>query len=141
MEGTLPLMFSVLIFIALALLRGRGRKSSPKVKSGQGKVHPGYTSGLCPQHGHVCALLFKISILTNCMHACSFALVVSDSLLTLWTIAHRALLSVGFSRQDYWSGLPCPLPGDLPEWGIEARSLMPPAWAGRFFTTSATLMN
>ena len=35
-------------------------------------------------------------------------------LATLWTIAHQALLSIGFSRQDFWSGFPCPPPGDLP---------------------------
>ena len=37
----------------------------------------------------------------------------------LWTVAHQALLSVGFSRQEYWSGLPFPSPGDLPDPGIE----------------------
>ena len=58
--------------------------------------------------------------------------------LTLWTIARQALLSMGFSRQEYWSGLPCPPPGDLPDLGIEPLSLTSPALAGRFFTTSAT---
>ena len=43
---------------------------------------------------------------------------------TLWTIAHKALLSKGFSRQEYWSGLLCPPPGDLPDPGIKP---MPPA--------------
>ena len=43
-----------------------------------------------------------------------------------------------FSRQKYWSGLPCPSPGDLPNPGIEPKSLMSPALAGQFFTTSAT---
>ena len=43
---------------------------------------------------------------------------------------------MGFSRQEYWSGLPCPSPGDLPNLGIEP--LMSPALAGRFFTTSVT---
>ena len=47
-------------------------------------------------------------------------------------------LSMGFSRQEYWSGLPCLPPGDLPNPGIEPMSLMSPALAGRFFTTSAT---
>ena len=56
----------------------------------------------------------------------------------LWTIAHQVLLSVAFSRQEYWSGLPCPSPGDLPNPGIELTSLMSPTLAGRFFTTSAT---
>ena len=45
---------------------------------------------------------------------------------------------MGFSRQEYWSGLPRP-PGDLPDPGIEPASLMSPALAGGFFTTSATL--
>ena len=48
--------------------------------------------------------------------------VMSDSLETPWTVAHQAPLSMGFSRQEYWSGLPCPPPGDLPNPGIEPRS-------------------
>ena len=54
------------------------------------------------------------------------------------TIAHEAPVSMGFSRQEYWSGLPYPPPGDLPNPGIEPASLMSPALAGGFFTTSAT---
>ena len=54
---------------------------------------------------------------------------------TLQTVAHQATLSMGCSRQEYWSGLPCPPPGDLPYSGIELES---PALAGEFFTTSAT---
>ena len=46
---------------------------------------------------------------------------------TLWTIAHQAPLSMGFSRQEYWSGLPCPSSGDLPDPGIEPASLVSPA--------------
>ena len=57
---------------------------------------------------------------------------------TLWTAACQAPLSMGFSRQEYWSGLPCPPPGYLPNPGIEPTSLMSPALAGRFFTTSTT---
>ena len=41
---------------------------------------------------------------------------------TPWTVAHQAFLSMGFSRQEYWSGLPFPSPGDLPDPGIEPRS-------------------
>ena len=52
---------------------------------------------------------------------------------TLWTVAHQAPLSMGFSRQEYWSGLPCPPPGDLPNPGIKPMSLMSPALAGRYF--------
>ena len=57
---------------------------------------------------------------------------------TLWTVACQAPLSMGFSRQEYWSGLPCPPPEDLPDPGIEPSSFMTPALAGGFFTTSAT---
>ena len=45
----------------------------------------------------------------------------------LWTVARQGPLSVGFSRQEDWSGLPYPTPGDLPESGIEPTSLMSPA--------------
>ena len=55
-----------------------------------------------------------------------------------WTVAHQALLSMEFSRKVYWSGLPFPLPGDLPDPGIKPISLTSPALAGRFFTTSTT---
>ena len=57
---------------------------------------------------------------------------------TLWAVACQAPLFVGFSRQEYWSGQPCPPPGDLPDPGIEPVSLTSPALAGGFFTTSAT---
>ena len=56
----------------------------------------------------------------------------------LWTVAHRASLSLGFSRQEYWSGLPYPPAGDLPNPGIEPMSLAFPALAGGFFTIRAT---
>ena len=53
---------------------------------------------------------------------------------TLWTVAHQAPMSMKFSRQEYWSGLPCPPPGDLPESGIRSMSLTYPVqvWAGLF---------
>ena len=54
-----------------------------------------------------------------------------------WTVAHQAPLSMGFSRLEYWSGLPFPCPGYLPDPEIEPASLESPALAGRFFTTSA----
>ena len=46
---------------------------------------------------------------------------------TLWTEAHQAPLSVGFSRQEYWSGLPFPPPGDLPDPGIKPESPVSPS--------------
>jgi len=56
-------------------------------------------------------------------------------IVALWTVACQAPLSMGFSRKEYWSGLPCLPPGDLPYLGIEPISLTS---AGRFFTTSTT---
>ena len=57
---------------------------------------------------------------------------------SLWTVAHQAPLSMGVSRQESWSGLPCPPPGDLPSPGIKSvLCLMSPALPSRFFTTSA----
>ena len=53
---------------------------------------------------------------------------------TLWAIGHQAPLSMGFPRQEHWSGLLFPSPGDLPHPGIEPASLESPELAGRFFT-------
>ena len=55
-----------------------------------------------------------------------------NSPVILWTVVHQAPLSMGFSRQEYWSGLPSPSSGNLPDPGIESKS---PAMAVRFFTT------
>ena len=63
------------------------------------------------------------------MPACSVTSDMSDSA-TPWTVAHQAPLSMGVSRQEYQSGLPCPPPGDLPDQGIK-----PESPAGRFFTS------
>ena len=54
---------------------------------------------------------------------------------TPWTIARQVLLSIGFPRQEYCSGLPFPPLGDLPNPGIKPTSFMSPASVGRFFTT------
>ena len=56
----------------------------------------------------------------------------------LWTVAHQAPLSLGFSRQEYWSGLPFPPPEDLSNSGIEPASLLSPTMVDGFFTTGAT---
>ena len=55
----------------------------------------------------------------------------------LWSIDHQAPLSMRFSKQEYWSGLPFPSPGDLPDPGFEPISPAPPALAGWFLTTVA----
>ena len=57
---------------------------------------------------------------------------------TLWTVAHQAPLSMGFFRQEYWSGLPCPPPGDLHDPGIEPKSLSSLALEGGLFISSTT---
>ena len=57
---------------------------------------------------------------------------------TLWTATHQAPLSMGFSRQEHWSGLPYPPPGDLPDPWVEPGSLTTPPLISGFFTTSAT---
>ena len=56
---------------------------------------------------------------------------------TLWTVVLQVPLSMGFARQESWSELPFPPPGDLPNSGMEPASLMSPALAGGFFITRA----
>ena len=68
--------------------------------------------------------------------ACSISHILL--IVTLWTVACQASLSLRFSRQEYWSGLPSPPPGYLPNPGIEPESPTSPALAGRFFYHSAT---
>ena len=58
-----------------------------------------------------------------------------QALETPWSVAHQAPLSMGFPKQEYWSGLPFPSPGDLPDPGIKLAS---PSLAGGFFTTELT---
>ena len=67
------------------------------------------------------------------MHECVFSQVWLFA--TPWTVVHKAPLSMGFPRQEYWSGLPLPLPADLPDPGIKPMSLAPPVLAAGFFTT------
>ena len=69
-------------------------------------------------------------MLSHFSHICLFV--------NLWIVVHQASLSMGFSRQEYWSGLPCLPSGHLPDPGIESASLMSPALADEFFTTAAT---
>ena len=71
----------------------------------------------------------------TCACACTQLLSLVRLCATPWTVAPRAPLSMGFSRKEYWRGLPFPSPGDLSKPGIEAAS---PALAGRLFTTLAT---
>ena len=74
-----------------------------------------------------------------CMCACMLSHFSHVQLfVTPWTTAHESPLSMGFSRQEYWSGWLCPPPGDLPDPKMEPKSFMSPALAGSFFTTSPT---
>ena len=73
-----------------------------------------------------------------CVCVCVYVLSHVQLFVALCTIAHQALLSMEFSRQEDWSGLPFPTPGDLPDPGIEPVSFVSPALAGVFFTSSAT---
>ena len=77
------------------------------------------------------SIKFFYKIVCVCVCVCS---IVPDSA-TPWTVALQAPLSVGFSRQVYWSGLPFPTSGHLPDPGIEPSSLVSPVMAGGFFTT------
>ena len=69
---------------------------------------------------------------------CACALSHVRLFVTLWTVASQAPLSVEFSRQEPWSRLPFPAPGDLPNPGIEPESLASPALAGGFFTAESS---
>ena len=74
-----------------------------------------------------CALLWQIaSVMSNSLQPHGLY------------VAHQAPLSMGFSRQEYWNGLPCPPPGDLPDPEIKPMSLISPVLAGNFFTPSTT---
>ena len=79
----------------------------------------------------------KVSALASCVLQTHFSCVWLFA--TPWTVAHQVPQSMGFSRQENWSELPCPPPGDLPDPGIEPVSFVFPALAGGFYTTSAVL--
>ena len=83
-----------------------------------------------------CALYSNPPALWGCAVLSRFSHV--QLFVTPWTAAHQAPLSMRFSRQEYWNGLPCPPPGDLPDPGMEPTSLRSPALAGGFFTTGTT---
>ena len=82
--------------------------------------------------------LLKIAIASPTYDACVCSLSHVQLCATPWTVARQAPLSVEFPRQEYWSGLPFPTPGDLPEPGVKLMFLVSPAsptLAGRFFTS------
>ena len=77
--------------------------------------------------------LFGLLACTLSRHFCCVQLLV-----TLWTVTCQSPLSMGFSRQEYWSGLLFPFPGYLPDSGIKPASLKSPALAGKFLTAEPT---
>ena len=101
---------------------------------------------LFPSSSLSLSLSFKFSLLLKSFLVfamlCSVASVMSNCLRpyghSLPGSSARIPLAMKFSRQEYWSGLPCPPPGDLPYLGIEPTSLKSPALAEKFFTTSTT---
>ena len=88
---------------------------------------------LCPGDGILTASRLTGDPANRCMLAQSLSCV--RLFVTLWTVTCQAAPSMEISRQEYWSGLPFPLLGELPDSGIEPTSPATPALAGRFFTT------
>ena len=95
------------------------------------------------QNGTKCLKKYNSQVVRVCvcvcvcvhMHTCTYLLSCVWLFATPWTVAHQAPPSMGFSRQEYWSGLPLPPPEDLPNPGIKPMSPVSPALAGGFFTT------
>ena len=79
--------------------------------------------------------IYPLTHSSLCLRLCAWMLSCVQLFGTPWTAAHQALLSIEFSRQEYWSGLPFPTPGNLPDPGIKNASLVSTALAGGFFTT------
>ena len=87
-----------------------------------------------------CWLLYIVFWFQLLMIACAQSFSLVQLFATSWTVAHQTPLSMGSYRQDYWSGLPFPLPGNLPDPGIKPTSLASPALAGRFFITAVSFL-
>ena len=119
-------------FISLSILR-----KDSKMYSWQRQCH--HLQHQLPLHilGFCLNLNSMACTAGSCSHSLHCAVLSHDQLFaTLWTVVCQAPLSMRFSRQEYWSGLPFPPPGDCPDSGIEPASLMSPAMAGGFFTMS-----
>ena len=112
------------------------KQQSPVVQSHRelGSNPSSITLALRPQ-AHSDFLSLRISPIKWKWYACVCSLSCGWLYATPWTVAHQALLSTGFSRQEYWSGLPLPTAGDLLKLGMEPSSLTSPVLAGGFFTT------
>jgi len=90
----------------------------------------------CPIHNHIITEA-NLSLYIGLCALSHFSCV--QLFMTPWTIAARFLCPWGFSRKQYWSGLPCYSPGNLSDPGIEPVSLISPALVSGFFTTSSTM--
>ena len=88
-----------------------------------------YSEKICNWNEHYYTICVKLCV--PCCFSCAQLFV------TPWTESCQAPLSMGFFRQEHWSGLPCPPPGDLPDPGVEPVGLVS-CMASRFFTTGAT---
>ena len=109
--------------------RWLGREASPCTDSQLRPEGKGASAALS------CLFLLCTKVLSASHSVAEFFLIMSDSA-TPWTVACQTPLSVEFSRQEYWSGLPCPPPGRLPGPGIEPLSLVSPASVAGFFTAT-----
>ena len=94
---------------------------------------------------YICILVHARSLyVCVCVHICIYVHIYHFGqvllFMILWTVAHQAPLSTGFSRQEHQSGWPCPPPGVLPDPGIEHVSLMSPIVAGRFYIYTHTYL-
>ena len=91
--------------------------------------------GMCESAGVVWRVSPDNDLFKGCV--CMFVYVLSGVrfFAAPQTVAHHAPMSMGFSRQEYWNGLPYPPQGDLPDPGMEHTSPLSPALPGRFFTT------
>ena len=95
--------------------------------------NPALSHSLPPQQPQICSSwLWPVSVSYGYEYACVLGCIWLFA--TPWTVARQAPLSIEFSRQECWSGLPSPSPEDLPNPGIELVSLTSPALAGGFFT-------
>ena len=113
--------------------QGNGEMEQP-VRNGK-EGHPlGEGEGHEPERNHRWGQACRLASNSQCASMLSHVRLFA----TLWTIACQAPLSMGFSRQECWSRLPCPPPGDLPHPGTEPTTFISPASVGRFFTTRTT---
>ena len=90
----------------------------------------------CLSRSFVFGLFYTVCVCVVCVRACAYPCSVMSDSATPLTVAPQASLSMGFARQEYWSGLLFPSPGDLPGPGIEPVYPASPALAGGFFTTA-----